>query len=98
MENKLNQKITDTELNPFKVFMEKNITVNGQWNTDNGEFNFETPNGETVSQSQYDTWKSEKSIEDWKINSIDEIKASAKQKLINGEPLTEDEANVMIGL
>ena len=27
-----------------------------------------------------------------------ELKASAKQKLINGEALTEDEANVMVGL
>tara|TARA_Y100001970_G_scaffold293339_1_gene439523 strand:+ start:2581 stop:2799 length:219 start_codon:yes stop_codon:yes gene_type:complete len=27
-----------------------------------------------------------------------DLKASAKQKLINGEALTEDEANVMVGL
>ena len=28
----------------------------------------------------------------------EDLKASAKQKLINGEALTEDEANVMVGL
>ena len=28
----------------------------------------------------------------------DNLKASAKQKLMNGEALTEDEANVMVGL
>tara|TARA_Y100001937_G_C6968100_1_gene261969 strand:- start:8 stop:220 length:213 start_codon:yes stop_codon:yes gene_type:complete len=31
------------------------------------------------------------------IEELEEIKASAKGKLIAGEPLTEDEANVMIG-
>lgn len=30
--------------------------------------------------------------------SIEELKASAKTKLMNGEALTEDEANVMVGL
>ena len=28
----------------------------------------------------------------------EDLKASAKQKLMNGEALTEDEANVMVGL
>ncbi len=33
-----------------------------------------------------------------KIIQENELKASAKNKLMNGEALTEDEANVMVGL
>ena len=33
-----------------------------------------------------------------KEQALNDLKASAKQKLMNGEALTEDEANVMVGL
>ena len=56
-ETKLNQTITDTTLNPSKVLEGNNISFNGVWNAETGEFNFETISGETVSQSQYNTWR-----------------------------------------
>jgi len=96
IENKLNQTITDTTLNPTQVLTANNISLNGNWNIESGEFKFEAINGETVSQSQYDTWKSEKTIDEWNTNPIDAIKASAKAKLIAGEALTEDEANTIV--
>ena len=37
-------------------------------------------------------------VEDNKAQEQADLKASAKQKLMNGEALTEDEANVMVGL
>ena len=45
--------------------------------------------------------KEQKIKDDEKLAEIENqksLKASAKQKLINGEALTEDEANVMVGL
>ena len=96
IEEKLNQTITDTTLHPAKVLEGNNIPTNGVWNTETGEFNFEAINGETISQSQYDTWKSAKTVAEWKINPMVAIKASAKAKLIAGEALTEDEANTIV--
>ena len=64
-EDKLNQEITDTELNPAVVLQEKNIQHNGQWDAD-GKFYFEVIDGTTISQSQYDTWKAEKTLTEWK--------------------------------
>jgi len=40
----------------------------------------------------------EKTNEQTEKENMDNLKASAKQKLMNGEALTEDEANVMVGL
>ena len=40
----------------------------------------------------------EKTNEQTEKENLDNLKASAKQKLMNGEALTEDEANVMVGL
>lgn len=98
IETKLNQLIVDTEISPSVILHKKGVPNNANWNSENGECHFETINGETVSQSQYDTWKSEKSIEEWQKNPIEDLKASAKNKLMNGEALTEDEANVMVAL
>lgn len=95
-EAKLNQTITDTTLNPSKVLEGNNISFNGVWNTETGEFNFETINGETISQSQYDTWKSAKTVAEWKVNPMVAIRTSAKAKLIAGEALTEAEANTIV--
>ena len=96
IETKLNQLIVDTEINPSVILHKKDVPNNANWNSENGECYFETINGETVSQSQYDTWKSEKTIDEWNTNPIDAIKASAKAKLIAGEALTEDEANTIV--
>tara|TARA_B110000858_G_scaffold92807_1_gene107148 strand:+ start:642 stop:941 length:300 start_codon:yes stop_codon:yes gene_type:complete len=96
IEEKLNQTITDTTLHPTKVLEGNNISTNGVWNTETGEFNFEAINGETISQSQYDTWKSAKTVAEWKVNPMVAIKASAKAKLIAGEALTADEANTIV--
>ena len=92
------QTIIDKTLNPAQVLKGNNISSNGTWNIETGEFTFETINGETISQSQYDTWKSEKSIEEWTKNPIEDLKASAKAKLIAGEALTEEEANILVGV
>ena len=45
----------------------------------------------TQGSTEADTIKAE-------IQAQKDLKASAKQKLMNGEALTEDEANVMVGL
>jgi hypothetical protein len=96
IETKLNQLIIDTEISPSVILHKKGVPNNANWNSENGECYFEAINGETVSQSQYDTWKSEKTIDEWKVNPIDEIKASAKAKLIAGEPLTKEEADTIV--
>ena len=98
IEDKLNQLIVDTEINPSVILHKKDVPNNANYNVENGECHFETINGETISQSQYDTWKSEKSIEEWQKNPIEDLKASAKAKLIAGEKLTEEEANVLVGV
>ena len=49
-----------------------------------------------IFRCEYDTWKSEKTIDEWNANPIDAIKASAKAKLIAGEALTEEEANTIV--
>ena len=65
-EAKLNQELTDTELNPAIIFEFKTVPINAQWDAD-GKFYFETIDGTTtVSQSQYDTWKAEKTLAEWK--------------------------------
>ena len=96
IETKLNQLIIDTEISPSVILHKKGVPNNANWNSENGECYFEAINGETVSQSQYDTWKSEKTIDEWKVNPIDEIKASAKAKLIAGDPLTAEEADTIV--
>ena len=95
-EAKLNQTLVDTTLNPAQVLEGNNISFNGSWDSETGEFKFEAINGETVSQSQYDTWKSAKTVEEWKVNPTEAIKASAKAKLIAGEALTEEEADTIV--
>ena len=70
-EAKLNQELTDTVLNPVIVLENKNIKTNTQWSND-GKLYFEvigigTAVGidTTVIQSQYDTWKAEKTVSEW---------------------------------
>ena len=59
---------------------------------DNGN-NIEINNWETINTKASEL----QAIEDAKP-SLEDLKASAKTKLMNGEALTEDEANVMVGL
>ena len=63
----------------------------------------ENPNGVLVDlTSQEITQRDQDAIEiqteQQKIQNKADLKASAKTKLMNGEALTEDEANVMVGL
>ena len=70
-EAKLNQELTDTVLNPVIVLENKNIKTNTQWSND-GKLYFEVIGigtavgiGTTVIQSQFDTWKAEKTVSEW---------------------------------
>ena len=70
-EAKLNQELTDTVSNPVIVLENKNIKTNTQWSND-GKLYFEVIGigtavgiGTTVIQSQYDTWKAEKTVSEW---------------------------------
>ena len=70
-EAKLNQELTDTVLNPVIVLENKNIKTNTQWSND-GKLYFEVIGigtavgiGSTLIQSQYDTWKAEKTVSEW---------------------------------
>jgi len=71
-EAKLNQELTDTELLPSIVLGFKGIRTNSQWDPD-GKCYFEVIGigtavgvGTTVIQSQYDTWKAEKTLSEWR--------------------------------
>jgi len=71
-EAKLNQELTDTELLPSIVLGFKGIKTNSQWDPD-GKCYFEVIGigtavgvGTTVIQSQYDTWKAEKTLSEWR--------------------------------
>ena len=71
-EAKLNQELTDTELLPTVVLEYKGIKTNSQWDPD-GKCYFEVIGigtavgvGTTVTQSQYDTWKAEKTLSEWR--------------------------------
>ena len=71
-EVKLNQELTDTELLPTVVLEFKCIKTNPQWDADCKCY-FEvigigTAVGvcTTVTQSQYDTWKAEKTLSEWR--------------------------------
>tara|TARA_Y100000401_G_C8247721_1_gene186458 strand:+ start:340 stop:600 length:261 start_codon:yes stop_codon:yes gene_type:complete len=54
--------------------------------------------GEKISKADIEAKQAELQIIDNDKPTRDELKTSAKQKLMNGEALTEDEANVMVGL
>ena len=67
----------------------------------------ENPNGLEVEMtaeevSQREAEEAEGAVKKQKyldaVQAHKDLKASAKQKLMNGEALTEDEANVMVGL
>ena len=71
-EAKINQELTDTELLPIVVLEYKGIKTNSQWDAD-GKCYFEVIGigtavgvSTTVIQSQYDTWKAEKTLSEWR--------------------------------
>lgn len=65
-EAKLKQVIAETEINPCNVLYANGVPNNGAWELDEGKFYFETLNGATVTQSQYETWRAAKTVEQWK--------------------------------
>ena len=69
-------------------------------NIKNGEIQEVDLTAEEVSKAETDiaNAQSERTAEDNAKAEKANLKASAKQKLMNGEALTEDEANVMVGL
>ena len=94
--------IVDEEVNPSSVLMWKKIKISGRFNKSNNTFNvlaIHDDNTEATIKENYPTWKQDylDNYED-PITARMNLKASAKNKLMNGEALTEDEANVMVGL
>ena len=55
-----------------------------------------TPEQEAQRTADAVAWEQEVTARVQKINESDALKASAKAKLIAGEPLTEDEANTIV--
>ncbi len=89
--------ITDTEVSPGSVLFFKGVKVDCKYSIADGVCEIlaiHTEHTQSDIETNYDTWKAE-----WKTaeeNKIDH-KANAKAKLMAGEPLTEEEADVMIG-
>ena len=88
--------ITDTENNPVSVLAFKGIRTDGRYSVADGVCEIvaiHTDDTQSDIEANYDTWKAEyKTTEENKVD----VKASAKAKLIAGEPLTEDEANTIV--
>ena len=51
----------------------------------------------TEAENKTQSWETQKQAEETARQAKEDLKASAKAKLIAGEALTEEEANVMIG-
>ena len=90
--------INDTENNPVDILDFKGVKVGSNYLPDTGECTIQEINSDHTEQDivdNYDAWKAE-----WKTaeeNKVD-LKASAKQKLMAGEPMTEEEANLTLHL
>ena len=88
--------ITDTEIMPSEVLIFKKVRVDCKWFPDTGICEIYEINSDHTQQDiedNYDTWKAEyKTSEENKVD----VKASAKAKLIAGEPLTEEEADTIV--
>ena len=88
--------ITDTENNPVSVLSFKGVRVDCRYSMADGVceiLKIHTDETQSDIETNYDTWKAEyKTAEENKVD----VKASAKAKLIAGEPLTEDEANTIV--
>ena len=87
----LNNKVVDIQENEFEVadtmsWVDCDNTVKTGFSYDGSTFTSNEPTAEELATMQTER--------ETKAN----LKASAKTKLMNGEALTEDEANVMVGL
>ena len=73
--------------------MEKGIVINTQTNevSEVERSEAEIAERKTRKETKFSKFEAEQTAKQ-------NLKASAKQKLMNGEALTEDEANVMVGL
>jgi hypothetical protein len=87
--------ITDTEIDASEVLRFKGVTCGGSWTPSTGECKIEIYSDHTEQdcKDNYDTWKDEYNTA--QTNKVDH-KASARQKLMNGEPLTEEEAKTVV--
>ncbi len=88
--------ITDTENNPCFVLSFKGVRVDSKYSVADGVceiLTIHTDHTQSDIETNYDTWKAEyKTAEENKVD----VKASAKAKLIAGEPLTEEEADTIV--
>jgi hypothetical protein len=65
---------------------------------ENGEVQYVPFTPEEIEQRELDAiaWATEKAEREAEVARVDALKASAKQKLISGQPLTEEEASVIV--
>ena len=87
--------IIDKELDASEVLRFKGVVCGGKWFPDTGVCEIEVYSEHTEQniKDNYDTWKIEyKTAEENKVD----VKASAKAKLVAGEPLTEEEAATIV--
>jgi len=78
-------------INPTAIFK-----IDGEWEYENIVW---VDNTTPISKSDIEAKLSEiQTIEDNKIQADEDLKASAKAKLIAGEKLTEEEANILVGV
>jgi len=88
--------ITDTEINPVSVLSFKGVRVDCTYAIADGVceiLRIYTDETQSDIETNYDTWKAEyKTAEENKVD----LKASAKAKLIAGEPLTEEEVDTIV--
>jgi len=78
----------------------KDINPNAEFSIDNDDINSITwlNNTTPISIEDIQIKMNELPTDEELITEKENLKLSAKQKLMNGEALTEDEANVMVGL
>lgn len=92
MAKKLGRGVAIRALNPNAEYNITNETINGY---ESIEWFNDTP---PISDADIDAKLAElQAEEDAKVQAKIDLKASAKTKLMAGEPLTEEEADVMIG-
>ncbi len=87
--------IIDKELDASEVLRFKGVVCGGKWFPDTGVCEIEVYSEHTEQniKDNYDTWKIEyKTAEENKVD----VKASAKAKLVAGEPLTDEEAATIV--
>ena len=97
---KVDFNIEDAEVNPSAVLMWKKIKISGKFNASTNTFNvlgIHDDNTEATIKENYPTWKQDylDNYED-PVVARNNLRASAKAKLIAGEALTEAEADTIV--